>query len=36
MSGAAIGMMLLALITLWGGLVLSILHLRRHPDDPDA
>jgi len=28
-------MMLLALITLWGGLALSILHLRRHPDDPD-
>lgn len=29
-------MMLLALITLWGGLLLSILHLRRNPDDPDA
>ncbi|SUE16720.1 Uncharacterised protein [Rhodococcus gordoniae] len=29
------GMMILALITLWGGLVMSILHLRKHPDDPD-
>ncbi|WP_241385681.1 methionine/alanine import family NSS transporter small subunit [Rhodococcus sp. CH91] len=35
MSTAAVAMMLLALITLWGGLALSILHLRRHPDDPD-
>ncbi|MEU5840769.1 methionine/alanine import family NSS transporter small subunit [Rhodococcus sp. NPDC047139] len=35
MSTAAIVMMLLALTTLWGGLVLSILHLRKHPDDPD-
>ncbi|MFX1756479.1 MULTISPECIES: methionine/alanine import family NSS transporter small subunit [Rhodococcus] len=35
MSTAAMGMMILALITLWGGLVMSILHLRKHPDDPD-
>ena len=35
MSTAAVAMMILALVTLWGGLLLSILHLRRHPDDPD-
>ncbi|WP_016693024.1 methionine/alanine import family NSS transporter small subunit [Rhodococcus rhodochrous] len=35
MSTAAVAMMILALVTLWGGLLLSILHLSRHPDDPD-
>ncbi|WAL47315.1 methionine/alanine import family NSS transporter small subunit [Rhodococcus pyridinivorans] len=35
MSTAAVTMMILALVTLWGGLLLSILHLRKHPDDPD-
>ncbi|AHD22780.1 methionine/alanine import family NSS transporter small subunit [Rhodococcus pyridinivorans] len=35
MSTAAVAMMILALVTLWGGLLLSILHLRKHPDDPD-
>jgi hypothetical protein len=34
-STAAVAMMILALVTLWGGLLLSILHLRKHPDDPD-
>lgn len=35
MSGTAIAMMILALVTVWGGLVLSILHLRRHPDESE-
>jgi hypothetical protein len=30
---SAIVMMVLALATLWGGLLTSILHLRSHPDD---
>nr|WP_277352006.1 methionine/alanine import family NSS transporter small subunit [Rhodococcus sp. HNM0563] len=30
---SAIVMMVLALATLWGGLILSVLHLRKHPDE---
>lgn len=33
MSTSAIVMMIVALVTVWGGLVLSLLHLRKHPDD---
>lgn len=33
MSTAAILMMILSLVTLWGGLILSIFHLRKHPDE---
>jgi len=35
MSTTAIILMVLALTTLWGGLVLSIIHLRNHPDEPE-
>jgi len=31
---SAIVMMILALATLWGGLITSVLHLRKHPDEP--
>ena len=33
MSTAAIVMMAIAIILIWGGLVTSLLHLRRHPDE---
>ena len=33
MSASAIVMMIIALLTVWGGLVLSILHLHNHPDE---
>lgn len=33
MSIAAIIMMIIAVVTVWGGLVLSIAHLMKHPDD---
>ncbi|ETT26022.1 MULTISPECIES: methionine/alanine import family NSS transporter small subunit [Rhodococcus] len=33
MSGSAIGMMLVALGLVWGGLTVSLLHLRRNPDE---
>lgn len=32
MSTAAIVMMLIAIVTVWGGLVASLLHLSRHPE----
>ncbi|MDS2174173.1 MULTISPECIES: methionine/alanine import family NSS transporter small subunit [Actinomycetes] len=32
MDAAAIVMMLVALITVWGGLVAAIVHLSKHPD----
>lgn len=35
MSSAAIWMMLIAMILVWGGLALSVLHLVRHPEEPD-
>ena len=34
MSGDAILMMLLAMIVIWGGLVVALLNLRRSPDLP--
>ncbi|MCK9517129.1 MAG: methionine/alanine import family NSS transporter small subunit [Ottowia sp.] len=35
MSSAAVWMMLVAMATVWGGLVLSVLHLMRHPEEPE-
>lgn len=35
MSGAAIVMMVVALVLVWGGLVVALLHLRRHPEEAD-
>ncbi|MDN5759215.1 MAG: methionine/alanine import family NSS transporter small subunit [Tomitella sp.] len=35
MSVSAIVMMIVALVTVWGGLVASVLHLRRHPDESE-
>lgn len=35
MSVSAIVMMIVALVTVWGGLVVSVLHLRRHPDESE-
>jgi len=32
MSAAAIVMMIIAILLLWGGLLVSAVHLRRHPD----
>ncbi|MGW0021854.1 methionine/alanine import family NSS transporter small subunit [Rhodococcus sp. NPDC003382] len=34
MNTSAIVMMILALATLWGGLISSVIHLRNHPDEP--
>lgn len=33
MSTSAIVMMIVALATVWGGLILSLLHLRQNPDE---
>ena len=33
MSTSAIVMMIIALLTVWGGLPVSILHLHNHPDE---
>ena len=33
MSGIAIMMMILFIVVIWGGLLVSVLALRRHPDD---
>ena len=33
MSTSAIVMMIIALLTVWGGLLVSILHLHNHPDE---
>ncbi|MEE2060601.1 methionine/alanine import family NSS transporter small subunit [Rhodococcus artemisiae] len=35
MNTSAIVMMVLALATLWGGLIASVIHLRNHPDEVD-
>ncbi|MFE6645201.1 methionine/alanine import family NSS transporter small subunit [Nocardioides sp. NPDC057772] len=34
MSGAAIVMMLVAMLIIWGGLALAVVNLRRSPDLP--
>ncbi len=33
MNTAAIVMMVVAMVTVWGGLVLSVINLRRHPEE---
>lgn len=33
MSTAAIIMMVIAMTTVWGGLVLALIHLSKHPED---
>ncbi|MET1034485.1 MAG: methionine/alanine import family NSS transporter small subunit [Arthrobacter sp.] len=33
MSGIAITMMIIAMITVWGGLVIALINLARHPED---
>lgn len=33
MTAAAIVMMVLAMVTLWGGLGVAIAHLMKHPDE---
>ncbi|MCT2593250.1 methionine/alanine import family NSS transporter small subunit [Streptomyces sp. N2-109] len=35
MSAAAVTMMCIAIVIVWGGLVAAILRLRKHPDVPD-
>ncbi|HET6560287.1 MAG TPA: methionine/alanine import family NSS transporter small subunit [Marmoricola sp.] len=34
MSGDAIAMMVLAMLVIWGGLVVALINLRRSPDLP--
>ena len=36
MSTSAIVMMVISIAVLWGGLAAAILHLRRHPDEPET
>jgi hypothetical protein len=36
MSASAIVMMVVSIALLWGGLTAAILHLRRHPEEPDS
>lgn len=36
MSISAIVMMVISITVLWGGLIAAVLHLRRHPDEPEA
>lgn len=33
MSTSAIVMMIIAIVLVWGGLLLSAIHLNRHPDE---
>jgi hypothetical protein len=33
MSGAAIAMMIIATVIVWGGLVAAVIQLIRHPDE---
>jgi hypothetical protein len=35
MNTSAIVMMVISMVFLWGGLILSILHLMRHPEEAD-
>lgn len=34
MNKSALIMMVLSMILLWGGLLAAVVHLARHPDDP--
>ncbi|MFT4470939.1 methionine/alanine import family NSS transporter small subunit [Arthrobacter sulfonylureivorans] len=36
MSTAAIVMLIIAIITVWGGLALALMNLTRHPEDDGA
>lgn len=36
MTPVAIVMMLIAIITVWGGLVLALINLVRHPEEGEA
>lgn len=33
METAAIVMMIIALVTVWGGMIAALIHLSRHPDE---
>lgn len=35
MSTAAVSMMVIAMLLIWGGLAASVIHLIRHPEEPD-
>lgn len=35
MSTIAIVLMIVSILTIWGGLVLALINLNRHPDEPD-
>lgn len=35
MSTGAIIMMIISIVLVWGGLVAAIVHLRRHPEQPE-
>lgn len=35
MSASAIWMMIIAMLTVWGGLALSVRHLLQHPEESD-
>lgn len=35
MNTSAIIMMIISIVFLWGGLILSIVHLMRHPEEVD-
>ncbi|MBR5556940.1 MULTISPECIES: methionine/alanine import family NSS transporter small subunit [Acinetobacter] len=35
MNSSAIIMMIISVVFVWGGLILSILHLMRHPEEID-
>ena len=35
MNTSAIVMMAIAILTVWGGLLLATIHLLRHPEEPD-
>ncbi|MEE2522438.1 methionine/alanine import family NSS transporter small subunit [Pseudarthrobacter sp. J75] len=36
MTPVAIAMMIIAILTVWGGLTLALLNLKRHPEDEGA
>ncbi|MGC0250387.1 methionine/alanine import family NSS transporter small subunit [Pseudactinotalea sp. Z1748] len=36
MDTPAIIMMIVALVTVWGGMAAAIIHLSRHPEDDDT
>ena len=35
MNSSAITMMLISIVLLWGGLILAIIHLTKHPDEEE-